>query len=69
MFLDDIIEKLLQKKASLREDLEREYAERDALLDELLSKAGYVPPVVEEVDAQSEAAADAAESVTANGQW
>ena len=67
MFLKDIIEMLLQKKANLRADLEREYAERDALIDKLLSEAGYVPPVVEEVAEQTEAV-DTAESVDPCGQ-
>lgn len=43
----DIIELLLQKKADLREIIEREFAERSAKIDELLALAGYVEPVPE----------------------
>ena len=41
---EDIIELLLQKKDTLREEIEREFAERSAKIDELLSLAGYVEP-------------------------
>lgn len=41
---EDIIEMLLQKKAILREEIEREFAERSAKIDDLLSLAGYVEP-------------------------
>lgn len=51
----DIIELLLQKKASLREEIEREFAERSAKIDELLALSGYVEPVpVEEVAENAE---------------
>ena len=50
----DIIELLLKKKANLREELEREYAEREAKIDTLLTAAGYEPPVVEEVATDEE---------------
>lgn len=46
---EDIIEMLLQKKADLREQIEREFAERSAKIDDLLSLAGYVEPVSCEV--------------------
>lgn len=67
MFYEDIVAFLLQKKTNLREDLEREYAEREAYIDRLLSEAGYVPPVVEEVAEQTEAV-DTAESADPYGQ-
>lgn len=51
---EDVIELLLTKKANLREELEREFAERSAKIDELLNLAGYVPPVEEEHDEQAE---------------
>lgn len=66
MNFEDIIEMLLQKKANLREELEREYAAREAKIDALLDMAGYVPPVVEVV--QPEEAADAADIVDPCGQ-
>lgn len=52
----DIIELLLQKKANLREELEREFAERSAKLDEMLSVAGYVEPVEETLEEAEEIA-------------
>lgn len=67
MFYEDIVAFLLQKKTNLRENLEREYAEREAYIDRLLSEAGYVPPVVEEAAEQTEAV-DAAESMDPCGQ-
>ena len=66
MNFEDIIEMLLQKKANLRDELEREYAAREAKIDALLDMAGYVPPVVEVV--QPEEAADAADIVDPCGQ-
>lgn len=48
-YFQDIIEALLKKKANLREELEREFATREAKIDELLDRAGYEAPVVEEV--------------------
>lgn len=66
----DIIEMLLQKKAALREEIEREFAARSAKIDALLDMAGYVEqPVVEqaadEVAVADEAVnAEAAEAVT-----
>ena len=41
---EDVIELLLKKKATLREEIEREFAERSAKIDELLGMAGYVEP-------------------------
>lgn len=51
---DDIIELLLTKKATLREELEREFAERSAKIDLLLETVGYVPPVEEETAEQAD---------------
>lgn len=51
---DDVIELLLTKKASLREEIEREFAERAAKIDLLLEMAGYEPPVEEVSDEQAE---------------
>ncbi len=62
---DDVIELLLTKKANLREELEREYAERETKIDLLLEMAGYVPPVEEVTDEQ---ATSDAETVVANEQ-
>ena len=45
MNFDDIIELLLQKKANLRDEIEREFAVRSAKIEELLTAAGYEPPV------------------------
>jgi hypothetical protein len=46
---DDVIEILLQKKENLRAEIEREFAERSAKIDSLLTACGYVEPkVVEE---------------------
>lgn len=61
--MQDVIELLLQKKATLDVDREAEkalacekidaaYAERSEKIDALLDTAGYVPPVVEEPDEQ-----------------
>lgn len=44
----DIIEMLLQKKADLRAEIEREFAARSEKIDALLNMAGYVEPVVEQ---------------------
>lgn len=44
---EDVVEVLLQKKANLREELEREFEKRSAKIDELLTACGYVEePVV-----------------------
>lgn len=45
--MQDIIDLLLQKKAGLREEIEREFAARNQKIDELLDLAGYIPPVEE----------------------
>ena len=71
--MQDVIEMLLKKQSTLEADkeaekaaaverIENEYAERSAKIVALLGMAGYVPPVVEEVDAQPEVA-DAAKVV------
>ena len=63
--LPDIIDLLLQKKANLSNDIEREkeealklieqkYAEQADQLDELLIMAGYEEPPVEEVEELTE---------------
>lgn len=44
---EEIINLLLQKKAGLREELEREFAERESKINALLEMAGYTPPVVD----------------------
>lgn len=62
---DDVIELLLTKKANLREEIEREFAEREKQIDLLLDMAGYVPPVEEVTDEQAESDA---ETVAANEQ-
>lgn len=67
----DVIELLLKKKDNLREEIEREFAERAAKIDELLDKAGYIPPVKEEladVQAEEANAEPTAEPVVANEQ-
>lgn len=56
---NDIIDILLQKKAALREEIEREFAERSQQIDELLFMAGYDPiqevtETIEEVTARAE---------------
>lgn len=66
MNFEDIIEMLLQKKANLRDELEREYAAREAKIDALLDMAGYMRPAVAAV--QPEDAADAADIVDPCGQ-
>lgn len=45
--MQDIINMLLQKKADLREEIEREFAARNQKIDALLDLAGYIPPVEE----------------------
>ena len=70
--MQDVIEMLLRKQSTLEADkeaekaaaverIENEYAERSARIDALLDMAGYVKPVVEEVDAKPEATAEAAD--------
>lgn len=44
---EDVIEVLLQKKAALRDELEREFTERSGKIDSMLALAGYVEPVAE----------------------
>lgn len=51
----DVIEILLQKKVTLREEIEREYAERSQKIDALLEMAGYQEEVAEEVEETEEA--------------
>lgn len=65
---EDVIELLLTKKANLREELEREFAERSAKIDELLNLAGYVPPVEEVDETADEQEQCDAETVVANEQ-
>ena len=48
--MEEIINFLLNKKAGLREEIEREFEARTSKIDELLSVAGYVPPVEEIAD-------------------
>ena len=45
---DDVIELLLGKKSTLREELEREFAKRAEKIDNLLDACGYVKPKVED---------------------
>lgn len=45
---EDVIKLLLDKKATLREEIEREFEARSKKIDDLLDMAGYVPPVEEE---------------------
>jgi hypothetical protein len=45
--MQDIIYLLLQKKADLRAEIEREFAARNQKIDALLDLAGYIPPVEE----------------------
>lgn len=52
---EDIIELLLQKKATLREELEREFAARSEKIDGLLTLAGYTPPTEDAVTPTDEA--------------
>lgn len=66
MNFDDIIEMLLQKKATLREELEREFAERNAKIDGLLEMAGYVPPVEEAPEVAEEATGEVNSEAVAN---
>lgn len=80
--MQDVIELLLQKKATLDADREAEkalacekidaaYAERSEKIDALLNTAGYVPPVVEEpaeVEPEPEATADEAAEAEAPAQ-
>lgn len=47
---EDVIQMLLDKKANLREEIEREFAARSEKIDALLDMAGYVAPVEEEVE-------------------
>lgn len=49
MYLQDIIDILLQKKATLREEIEREFRARSEKIEELLKLAGYVEPQVTEI--------------------
>ena len=66
---EDVIELLLTKKANLREELEREFAERSAKIDALLDMAGYVPPVEEVTEEQAASEAETeTETVCANEQ-
>lgn len=51
----DIIEILLKKKETLREEIEREFALRSEKIDGLLALAGYEPPVEEAVEPTEEA--------------
>lgn len=60
---EDIIEILLNKKATLREEIEREFAARSEKIDGLLALAGYVPPAEEAPEAPEVEAAEA-EAVT-----
>ena len=48
--MQDIINFLLNKKAGLREEIEREFEARTSKIDALLNLAGYVPPVEEIAD-------------------
>ena len=48
--MQDIIDMLLEKKKSLREEIEREFEARNSKIDALLDLAGYVPPVEEIAD-------------------
>jgi hypothetical protein len=70
--MKDVIDLLLQKKATLDADkeaekalacekIDAEYAERSDKIDELLTTAGYVPPVVEEVPDEGEPVAEVAD--------
>ena len=48
--MQDIINMLLEKKKSLREEIEREFEARNSKIDALLDLAGYVPPVEDTAD-------------------
>lgn len=52
---EDIIEILLKKKETLREELEREYAARSEKIDGLLELAGYTPPDEDDDELDDEA--------------
>lgn len=41
---EDLIEMLLQKKAALRDELEREFAKKTDAIDRMLMLAGYAEP-------------------------
>lgn len=71
---NDIIDILLKKKAALREEIEREFAERSSQIDDLLFMAGYDPvkevaetieEVTEVAEYVPEAVAETTEEVTA----
>lgn len=58
---DDVIELLLGKKATLREELEREFAKREEKIDKLLYECGYVEPVAKAEEPAEEVAETVAE--------
>ena len=62
----DVIDILLQKKVTLREEIEREFAERSQKIDALLEMAGYqeeVEEVAEEVAEEVEEIEEAQEEI------
>ena len=63
---DDVIELLLHKKANLRAELEREFADRAAKIDLLLDTAGYVPPEEENDNSADVQASSETETVIAD---
>lgn len=55
---NDLIDIMLQKKADLRAEVEREFAERSDKIDKMLDMCGYVEPVeVEKAEEEAEAPA------------
>lgn len=67
--MKDVIELLLNKQATLEADkeaekalacekIDAEYAERADKIADLLNRAGYIPPIVEETDEQADEQAE-----------
>lgn len=61
---EDLIAILLQKKVNLREEVEKEFAERAAKIDSMLDICGYVEPV----EVAEEAEAPASDECVAEGE-
>ncbi len=72
--MEDVINLLLKKQATLKEDCEfakkvecekidAAFADRNTQITDLLNRAGYVPPVVETVEAVEVADAEEVETV------
>ena len=58
---EDVIKLLLEKKATLREEIEREFAARSQKIDKLLDECGYVEPIEEAEEPAEEVAETVAE--------